>query len=443
MAKNKKEKMKNKFNNINKELINKNYLISKITNRRFDFFGNLIKISIFLILSAIILLLIVPRTSALGIMPGRTTIDFEPGLEKTITFSLVNNENKKMDITFSIEGEMSKYISFSEKKTSFDYDEEGKEFSYMLKLPQNLEPGLHKAEIIAMELPRIQESGTYVGATVAVVSQLFVYVPCPGKCIDAELNILDVEPNSTTQLVVPVINRGKEAIKQAKAIIEIYTLSDEKIATINTDSLPIVPGGRTELTGKWYVSVASGEYIAKINVLYDGESKKFEKQFMVGKSLLELERILVSDFKLGDIAKLRILIENRWSQELKNVFANLLVYTEKHEIMSDIKSSSEDIPALSKHELLAYWDTAGISEGEYDGRLMIKYEKGSTDRDLILKIKSDSLDISGVGFAVSGKAGKGTSIVTILGIIIGILVLGNIAWFVFFKRRQQNSIKKK
>ena len=53
----------------------------------------------------------------------------------------------------------------------------------------------------------------------AVVSQLYVYSACPGKCIDTSLNVLDAEQNSTATFIVPIINRGKVGIGEARAII--------------------------------------------------------------------------------------------------------------------------------------------------------------------------------------------------------------------------------
>ena len=209
---------------------------------------------------------------------------------------------------------------------------------------------------------------------------------------------------------------------------------NERVATIETDAWPISPGARTELSAKWSVNVNAGNYLAKVTVFYDGESKEFEKEFAVGTNVLTIESVLVHDFTLGEIAKLQILVENRWSQELKGVFANLLVYNKESEIMADVKSAADDIPALSRKELIAYWDTVGVEEGIYNGKLMVKYGKKSADRNLILKISENSLDISGVGYAIRPRGGKGIQLSTILFVIVIILLIVNLAWFVFFRR---------
>ncbi len=388
-------------------------------------------------LSAILMIMAVfsvPSAKAIGITPGRTTIDFEPGLEKEIYFSVLNNEHKNMQVVFLLQGELNTSITLFDSSAEFMPSDESKQFRYKVKLPEKLEPGLHAGEIVELDIHKSSAGGTYVGAEMAVVSQLYVYSACPGKCIDTSLNVLDAEQNSTATFIVPVINRGKVGIGEARAIIDIYTSLNERVASVETDAWPIDAGARTELSAKWDVNVNAGNYLAKVTVLYDGESKSFEKEFGIGKNVLTIESILVHDFTLGEIAKLQILVENRWSQELNGVFANLLVYNKDSQVMADVKSAADDIPALSRKELIAYWDTVGVGEGIYDGKLMVKYGKRSADRNLVLKISENSLDISGVGYAIRPRGGKGIELSTILFVIVIILLVVNLAWFVFFRR---------
>jgi hypothetical protein len=300
---------------------------------------------------------------------------------------------------------------------------------------------LHKGEIVAVEVPSGQGGETFVGATIAVVSQLHIYVPYPGKFVEADLNILDATENSTATFIIPVISRGKLGIGEVRAVIDIYKLG-EKIATLETDHHPLDSGKRTELSSKWKIDVSQGDYLAKVTVFYDGESTRFEEQFTIGEKRINIESILVNDFQLGEIAKLRILIENKWNQELKSVFANLLVYNEQEQVMADIKSAAEDIPALGKKELIAYWDTVGVKEGEYEGKLMVKYGEKSTEKDLILKVSEDSLDIVGLGYAIR-KEPTGIKLTTILIILVAILVIANISWFIILRRFLSKRKKKK
>lgn len=394
-----------------------------------------------LIIFGILILLILPSVSSLGITPGRTTLDYEPGLEIIIPISVINNEHKNMEVVLNIQGELKDFIFISEGKLDFMPSEGSKQFNYKIKMPNNLEPGLHKAEIMALEIAKPSGEGTYVGATIAVITQLYIYVPCPGKCIDAELEILDAEQNGTATFIVPVISRGKLGIGEVRAIIDIYGPLNEKIITIETDYTSLDSGARTELSGKWDVDVNTGNYLAKVSVFYDGETKHFEKEFAVGTNILSIESILVNDFRLGEIAKLQILVENKWNQELKDVFANLLVYNHENQVMADIKSATYDIPTLTKIELIAYWDTIGVEEGEYEGKLMVNYGKKSNEKNLVLKVSEYNLDIIGVGYAIRPKGRDGVNITTILMMLVILLLIVNVAWLIFFRRMKKKRKK--
>jgi len=405
------------------------------------------KMNKIMFLAGILLVLVVlPGVQSLGITPGRTTIDYEKGLEKEVAFSILNDEHKNIQVLLMVQGELNETITLYDSIIEFLPSEESKQFKYKIKLPEEIadDPGLHTAEIVALEIPKASDTGTYVGATVAVASQLHVYVPCPGKCIEADLNVLDAEENTTATFIVPIINRGELGIGEVRATIDVYTALNEKVATIETDYYPLEPGKRTELSGKWEVNVPSGDYLAKATVFYDGQSKTFDKQFSVGSQMLTIESILVNNFQLGEIAKLQILVENHWNKELEGVFANLLVYNENEKVMADVKSAAENIPSLTKKELIAYWDTIGVEEGEYNGKLMVIYGKKSTDRNLLLKVSENSLDITGVGYAIRPQGGEGVNITTILLVLVIILLVVNLAWFIFFSRfLKQRKEKKK
>ncbi|MFA5856449.1 MAG: hypothetical protein WC867_03760 [Candidatus Pacearchaeota archaeon] len=390
---------------------------------------------------------------SLGITPGRTTIDFELGKEKEIEFDILNNEHKNMKVFLMIGGELNDSIELSESFVEFSASEESKHLKYKVKLTGKeklkQEPGLHIGEVIAIEVPSGSVQGSVVGSTVAVVTQLYVYVACPGKCIDTDLNVFDAESNGTATFVVPVVNRGKTGIGNVRAIIDIYSPMNEKLDSVQSDSAALDVGSRTELTAKWDIKLGTGSYLAKVTVFFDEESKSIDKQFNVGDKALSIESIFVNNFQLGQIAKLQILVENRWNQDLNSVYANLLVYNDEQQVMADIKSAGENLPPLTKKELIAYWDTVGVAEGEYTGKLMVKYGEKSADRNLVLKVGEDNLDVTGVGYAIRPQVGgKGTDITTILLILVIILLVVNLAWFVFFKRimgknKSENPTKKK
>ena len=93
----------------------------------------------------LIILVIINQAMALGITPGRTTIDFQPGLEKEIEFSVINNEQKDMRVLFRAEGELARYITLKAESSivEFSASESEKKFAYAVKLPESLSGGSH------------------------------------------------------------------------------------------------------------------------------------------------------------------------------------------------------------------------------------------------------------------------------------------------------------
>ena len=391
-----------------------------------------------ILLSIIILIIFILQTqnvSSIGITPGRTTVNFEPGLSREVQFSIVNTEKKDMGVVFYIQGELNDSVALGQTFVKFSAFEESKSFSYKINLPQRFdEPGLHTAEIVALEMPNdLEQVGTFVGARVAVISQLHVYVPYPNKYIEGELNIADSEGKKV--FLMPVINRGELDIVNAKAIIDIYTALNEKVATLETEAIPVASLERKELSAEWIPKVNPGKYLAVVSIIYDNEVLEIKKEFNVGESLVEISDLYVRDFSLGEIAKFNALVENKWGNEIKDSFLNILVYNNKGEIMADFKSPTYDLNPLSKTEMVAYWDTGGVKQGTYDGKLMLKYGEKSTDRNIQLKISDSSIEISGITgkVLVKGSSGK-LNINNFLVIAVVVLILVNVIWFFVIRR---------
>jgi len=390
----------------------------------------------FLLTVLIILLFVISISlvSAIGITPGRTTVNFEPSLSREVSFSVINSENQEMSIVFAVQGELADYITLGQTYADFSSDEESKSFTYTINLPQKFEkPGKYEAEIMALQMPKgIKDQGATVGATVAVVTQLYVYVPYPNKYAEAEVNV--VESGDNTIFLIPVINRGKLDIVEAKVTIDIYSGREEKVATIESNSDSLLSLERKELVAEWERDVNPGRYKAVVTLRYDNEIATILKEFNVGEMFLEVLEVNVKDFELGEIAKFNALVENKWSSDLTEVYLNILVYNDEGEVMADFKSPTYDIPGLTKSEMVAYWDTGGVHKGTYDGKLILKYGEKSTDRNIQMKISDTSIEVVGLTGHVIVRGGGTFNLQNILIIVVIFLVIANIIWFVLIKR---------
>lgn len=396
------------------------------------------KSKLFLILFAgLLLILTLSNVSSIGITPGRTNVNFEPGLSKEVHFSIINSERKPMSVAFAVKGDLADYVTLTQDYAEFTGEEESKQFSYTINLPDKIAtPGVHEVEIVALDMSEdIKEKGTFVGATVSVVTQLHIHVPYPDKYLEGEINVMDL--GGTTMFYVSATSLGKLDIVDVKAIIDIYTSLNEKVATIETNTASLDSMKREELVAEWESS-SSGNYLAKVTILYDNEVLTLEKEFRVGEMILEILEINVNDFHLGEIAKFETLVENKWSSDLRDVYLNILVYNKEGETMADFKSPLYDVASLSKAEIVSYWDTAGVHEGTYDGKLILKYGEKSSERNIQLKITPNSIEVIGLtGHVVSSGGGGIFNFTNILIIVIVILIIGNIFWFLRSKFKKK------
>ena len=364
---------------------------------------------------------------------GSVFLDYDILLDEEFEFTFYNGERKNMQVLFTVIGDLNDSVFLFDNLVDFLPSEESKMFKYRVKLNGELEPGLHNAKILALEIPRNQEE--YVGSRSSVVFEVNIYVPYPDKYVESDLDIINAEKGEKANLIVKVVNRGSEIIENVRSKIYINTLLGENVAIVDTDSNLGSLGVKEslELSGIWDVNVNPGDYVASYEVFYDSESRVFEKSFLVGSRNISILGVLVNNFQLGEIAKLQILIENGWNKKLEDVYAKLIIYGGDGEVLADIRSSDEEIDSLSKKELVAYWDTDIILEGDYNSKLSVFYGDNEVYRDLVLKVSEDNLEIFGVGYTVRQTGGRANMTNMFLVIVIFLLLL-NLAWFIFFRR---------
>lgn len=423
----------------NKKMVSNN-ILNDSSSPLYD--KGVVKLIFLSIIVLFIFILQLSNLSAIGITPGRSTFDFSPGLSQEVKFSVVNTERTDMNVVLFVRGEFNESIELSDSLVSIKSTEESKQFSYKFTLPNRIEkPGKYVTEIVAMQLPDdLEAQGAFVGATVAVASQLHIYVPYPNKYLEGGVNII-TDDSGKVLFFIPLISRGDLDIVNVRAIIDVYTPLNEKVATIETQPSTLDSLGRVELVAEWQPNVNPGKYLAVVTVIYDNEDIELHKEFSIGESLVEIEEVYVRDFHLGEIAKFNALVNNKWSSEIKDAFLNILVYNNENKIMADFKSPTYDLAPLSKSEMVSYWDTAGVHSGTYDGKLILKYGEKSTERNIELKITENNIEISGLTGRVIVRGGgkSGISSLLIIGLIV--LVLINVIWF-FIVRRLMKKKKK-
>jgi len=393
-----------------------------------------------------VIILFTQNVSALGVTPARKIVDFEPGALYEVEFSIVNNEHKEMDVAVFVEGELADRIKLDKNYLKFNANEELKSIKYTFSLPNEMLPGTRETKILIKELPpSMAHEGAIVTASVSLTYQLQVQVPYPGKYATIELKTVQTGKTDHVSFLMPVNNFGTQDIVSVKGIIDIYGPTNEKITTINTVGGSVKSQERIDLTATWIGEINPGKYFAKGVAIYDGETTtEVEKVFNVGEiDIIILEIRVNEDFRLGDIAKFNILLENKWAEELKEVYAEMVVYTLDNKEVIRFRSATEPIAALGKQELIAYWDTAGIKEGEYKTTLILHYDGNTKEEELKTTVSLNDIKFSAYGVtgqvAYSGESSSVFKRESTWFMVVLILVGINVFWFVYFKKRKKSS----
>ncbi len=380
---------------------------------------------------------------AIGVSPIRKVIDFEPNKEYDLELKIKNDANKDIKAIVYARGELSDYIGIIDSLVVMGKDDAEKFAKYKLKAPVNFDkPGVHKTDMVVMEYPSEfgTSEGAMVSATASVVSELWLRVPFPGKYAEAELYIDSKNVNENVNFAIAIMNYGKEDIKKANVVIKILGATYEEIAVIETEEEAIPVRDQVKLVANWFADVNPGKYHVVAEITYDEKKLVLEKNFEVGKLFIDIRKIEVKDFSLGQVAVFDITLESKWNEQINNVYGEMTVLDETGTEYTQFKTASIDMLPLGEGVLQAYWDTKGINVGKYNLRLLIHYAERVTEKLIETEVNIDSIRTE-LGPTAQVIAGGGMGRDTLLTILVIILIAINAGWFVFFIKSKKGGKK--
>lgn len=407
-----------------------------MTERKKDFIFDIRKCAILNRLFFMFFLLIFSFSCvySLGVSPARTTLDFTPNLKKTIDFDVFSSSSEESSLAISVRGNLSKYIKIYDNSIVIKEGEKQKRVSYEVNLPERLEPGLHTADIFVVEIPKDKSvDGSGVVATLAVVTQLYVYVPYPGKYALAQFETLNSNKGGV-DFVFSVVSAGEFDLKNVYVSVDIFDLNGKKVDSFSSEPIEIKSGQKREIVKNWGAGY-SGDYVARASVIYDEGTINLNKSFSVGETELVLKSISANKFSLGEIVQLDVLVENKWNNDIKKAYVEGKILNEKGVVVSKFESAVKDIAKNSKESFAVFWNTAGVRVGTYDAEIELKYADKSFKNSLKFVVEKNKLTILGLGYVVKDKGDESDNLVVFLIIIILILILINLFWFLVLRKK--------
>lgn len=387
----------------------------------------------------IIALVLTTAVFALGVSPARRNVDYVSGESVTLPFKVINDEMKGMNVMIYSQGDMGEYIQLTENPLRFFSEDDFIVSNYKIDFPIiEPTPGVHQAKIVLIELPEdfTGAGDALVTGTVGVIQQIRIRVPYPGKYLEAVLFASDAGVGEEVVFSIPITNYGKEHIFEISAEIKIYDGLGKEVASVYSTKASLSPSQDGKLTATWFVDTLPGPYTAKAILDYDGIKIDLDTNFRIGDVFVDILSIDSKNFKLGDIAKFDIAIENKWNSRISGLFAEMVVL-DGSKVLTRYRTAPIEIGPLERSELSTFWETKGVEPGSYTMQIILYYEGKTTEEEFDILVEDNRIR---VGFAPTGFVTKQEQVSLTDIVLIGLLVLMviiNIVWFAYFRNKKR------
>lgn len=392
------------------------------------------------ILFIIFILITSSQALAIGLSPARTYYEANQDNHISGTVMIINSDHSNSKLSIYAQGELKDTITFSQQAIIIDETDSSKEFSYTIDASKITTPGEHVGEIVFLTLPediKAKSDNTAILATTAVVHTVVVTVPYPGKYAQAKLYTSSANIGEPVIFTIPVYNFGKDKIFSISGTVDIYSPTNEKISSVDTQTASLESQQEIKLTTSFLANVNPGKYYVVANINYDGTIIKLEDIINIGNLNINIKDMTVSDFRLGQIAKLNIELESLWNEQLNNVYAKVTVYDKSSNIVSQFTTASINIEPYTKKTLNGFWDTQGLSEGTYDIEVELNYGSKTSKKRFETIATLNTLQILNPLGKVTDSTPKETNDQILLVVAIILLVIINITWMVIVLKKKK------
>jgi hypothetical protein len=356
----------------------------------------------------LILILFAENVYALGVSPAIKEFNFEPGLEKILSYNVLE-DNPNMELELYTSGDLAQYVSLDKESLVGRSS-----FTATLKLPDSIEkPGTHIILIGVKQKIDPELIKGNIGTAIIIQVPIYIYVPFPGRYIELDLRGHDVNVGEPVNFELDVISKGTESFN-INPIIEIYSGS-QKIKSLNFQNRLLqsqqVLGLQKQMDT---TGLNPGNYKATASVDY-GIIVKDEVDFRIGS--LNIDITNYSNFiPIGKLQPFNIEIQSGWNNNIDGVFADVQILNNS-QILSSFKTTSTSLTAWEKKIITGYVDTSNFQKGTYDANITLTYygtdERGSTGK--IVKVEFYEKPSMLIWFIIGGT---GILIILVFGAIM-------------------------
>lgn len=300
--------------------------------------------------------------AALGISPSKFTVDFQPNLKQELTFNIIaDNPDKEYEVY--VKGDLAEYIKVNKQTMKG-----GGQIVVNLNLPSNIEkPGNHRILIGVRE--KLDEELSVINVAEAVQSPIDIFVPYPGKYLEANLKSYDVNQGEVVEFKLLLSNRGKEDL-EITPVISIS--SEEVIETLVLSTRELLSQEEVELKKDFDTSnIPPGNYEVKALIPYGEKTAQDNKTFRVG--TLNVDVIEVSKkVEISKLSKFDLRVLSKWNSKIDAIYADVEFYKDRI-LVGGLRTTPTSLESWADDTIYGYFDSSNFTEGKYDANITIYY----------------------------------------------------------------------
>jgi hypothetical protein len=377
-----------------------------------------------LIILFLAILLIPAPLNALGIAPGLYEVNYIPGKTYTASFSILGSGT--FNISLQGDPDMVTNAQLS-REGLIEITDKNKDVEVTFVMPEFSTPGKHTLKVLVSQVPPSRygrPSG--FAALVAVAGQVITRVPYPDKYLVARIFADDAALGAKTFFDVEVYNRGSKVIDATSGRVDIVDPNNNIIDTIPLTALSgFAPGKTDRIYAEWTpISQSPGVYVANATVNYDENTTHSSIRFLLGDMLMEILEIGIPEINQGDIAKISVIGQNKWNQELQ-AFATLKIEE------NEIQSPTINLGPWRSETFPLFLDTNTLTTGAHTAQVKLHYQDKTTEQTTTIEIKEPSeIPEKTTSFTLSNYFDQ---------IIIAVLVGLIITIFIAIQKKQKSS----
>lgn len=284
--------------------------------------------------------------------------------------------------------------------------------------------------ISAKEVPK--STSGFLTVTTAVLFRVSIDAPYPNQYVDIiKFNIENVNEGESSKVYWQVKGRS-EKVTPFTASLEIKDKDGQSVFKRELGGASL---GRHEVypADFYYESIPTntfvpGAYEGTLTVIFSDNIKKSTAKFNIGTESIALDNYSPKNLVYGEINEVSLVIRNLWNGNFNNVYGEIEISGEN---ITSVKTTTPSgiLSPFGTITLKQFMDVRSLPEGNYTGKITIKFDSYSTSFPAEFSVAKKVEPIIEKEKRISSKT------YIIAGISLGVLLIVVLALILFFRKK--------